>query len=287
MKQARIEQRPVATVTTALRCATLLVGLAGCELAHNYLDADGPRYAGDYAAPEPPAAETLLVVTYNLAYAVEIDRAIAVLRAPPFTDADVILMQEMDADGCDRIAAALGLRYVYYPASVALQGRDFGTAVLSRHPIAADHKLILPYAEPLNGRRRNATAAQLTIGGRPLSVWSVHASVITLGLGARLDQAQTVIDDTAQVDGPVIVAGDFNTADPDSARQTVELFNANGLEWASSGSGNTSRSAGLDFLLDFVFTRGLTPLEAGVFRGDAGSDHQPVWVRLAAPAVPP
>ena len=270
-----------------LRWAIVVTALTGCELARNYLDPDGPRYSGDYAALVPPVADTLLVVTYNLAYAVEIDRAIAVLGEPPFTHADIVLMQEMDAEGCERIAAALGLRYVYYPASVAQNGRDFGTAVFSVHPITSDHKLILPYAEPLNGRRRNATAARLMVSGRPLSVWSVHASVITLGLGARLDQAQTVIDDTEQVDGPVIVGGDFNTADPDSARQTVELFDANGLRWGSSGSGSTSRSAGLDFLLDFVFTRGLTVVDAGVFRGDAGSDHQPIWTRLAAPATLP
>lgn len=277
----------VAISAGALRSAIGVVALTGCELAHNYLDPDGPRYAGDYAEPTPRPAETLLVVTYNLAYALEIDRAIAVLRAPPLANADIVLMQEMDRDGCERISSALGLRYVYYPASIAQHERDFGTAVLTRHAITADHKLILPHAEPLNGRRRNATAARLLVGERPVTVWSVHASVITLGLGARLDQVQTLIDDAAQADGPVIVGGDFNTADPDSARQTVELFGANGLVWASEGSGDTGRGGGLNFLLDFLFARGLTVLETGVLQGDSGSDHQPVWVRLSAPATTP
>lgn len=276
----------VSTAAVALRSAICAVALTGCELAHNYVDPDSPRYAGDYAEPTPRAAETLLVVTYNLAYALEIDRAIAVLRAPPLADADIVLMQEMDGEGCERIASALGLRYVYYPASIA-RGRDFGTAVLTRHPITADHKLILPHAEPLNGRRRNATAARLIIGGRPVMVWSVHSSVITLGLGARLDQVQTVIDDTAKSDGQVIVGGDFNTADPDAATQTVELFEANELMWASEGVGDTGRGAGLTFLLDFLFTSGLTVLEAGVVRGDSGSDHQPVWMRVSAPTTIP
>jgi endonuclease/exonuclease/phosphatase family metal-dependent hydrolase len=261
--------------------------LAGCDPPINYLDPAGPRFAGDHAGPAPPAPDSLLVVTYNLKVSREVDRAIAVLTAPPFAGADILLMQEMDAGACERIAAALGLRYVLYPASAGGDGHGFGPAVLTRHPMRADHKVLLPHAEPLNGRRRTATAAVLEIGGRPLHVWSVHSAVLALGLSLRLEQAQTVIDDAAKVDGPVLVGGDFNSADPDAARQTVELFAAHGLAWASAGAGDTLKRFGVWFLLDFVFARGLAAREAGVYRGDAGSDHQPVWARLAAPAGAP
>jgi endonuclease/exonuclease/phosphatase (EEP) superfamily protein YafD len=258
---------------------------AGCELAHNYLDPAGPRFSGDHAGAPRPPGEVLLVVSYNLEHAEAIDTAIAALSAPPLAGADVLLMQEMDAPGCERIAAALGLRYVYYPASVSAKGRDFGTAVLTRHAITEDHKLLLPHADPVNGRRRNATAATLDVGGRRLAVWSVHTSIVTLGLGARLDQAQAVADEAGRAAGGAVVGGDFNTADPGSGRQTAALFADRGLTWASAGTGDTARGAGMGFVLDYVFSRGMPVREAGVWRGDAGSDHQPVWVTLGVPAA--
>jgi endonuclease/exonuclease/phosphatase (EEP) superfamily protein YafD len=265
----------------------MAVAQAGCDMAQNYLDPEGPRYVGDHAGPPPAAGAELLLVSYNLANAEAIDRAIAVLSAPPLAGADVLLMQEMDAPGCERVAAALKLRYVYYPASVSPRGRDFGTAVLTRHPITSDRKLLLPHGDPLNGRRRNATAVTLDIGGRPLAAWSVHTSIFTLGLGARLDQAQAVADAASRAAGTVVVGGDFNTADPGSGRQTVALFAGRGLTWSSAGTGDTAYRAGLGFVLDYLFTRGPPAREAGVWRGDAGSDHQPVWVRLAPLAGTP
>jgi endonuclease/exonuclease/phosphatase (EEP) superfamily protein YafD len=278
--------RHVGLVLAGLVALVALVQ-AGCDMAQNYLDPAGPRYAGDHAGPPPAPGDELLLVSYNLANAEAIDRAIAVLSAPPLVGADVLLMQEMDAPGCERIAAALKLRYVYYPASVGVKGRDFGTAVFTRHPITSDRKLLLPHADPVNGRRRNATAVALDIGGRPLTAWSVHTSIFTLGLGARLDQAQAVADEASRAAGAVVVGGDFNTADPGSGRQTVELFAGRGLTWASAGTGDTADRAGLGFVLDYLFTRGPPARQAGVWRGDAGSDHQPVWVRLAAPAGTP
>ena len=256
---------------------------AGCSAATNYDDPDGPRYAGDHTGAAPVPRSSFRAVTYNLRYAIEIDKAIAALRSPELADADVILMQELDAAGTDRIAAALGLRYVYYPASVHGNGRDFGPAVLTPHPIVADHKLILPYHDPIQDRQRTATAAVLDVGGAEVTVYSVHTSIITLGLAARLEQVDAILDDAAAVAGPVIAGGDFNTGDPGSSDQTIDRFEDRGWAWASAGTDDTGKSRGLWFLLDYVFARDLPARSAGVFRGDAGSDHLPVWAVLDAP----
>ena len=54
---------------------------------------------------------------------------------PCATDADVLLLQEMDAEGTRRVAAALGLSWVYRPAiHHRVTGRDFGEPALAeRH----------------------------------------------------------------------------------------------------------------------------------------------------------
>ncbi|WP_426754891.1 endonuclease/exonuclease/phosphatase family protein [Myxococcus sp. Y35] len=264
----------------------MLALLTGCPIAENYTDEAGPRYSGDYRAPGPvatQAASSLTVVTFNLAFAENVTEAITALQRTPLSEADVIVMQEMDATAVDRIAKELGLAYVYYPASVQVDGGDFGNAVLSRWPITTDRKVHLPHDDPYHQQRRIAVIATLDIGGTPVQAVSAHNATPIVGLGGRLDQAETIIDAVDGM-GPVqVIAGDFNTSDPGSLEQVVKLFSGRGFQWASEGVGDTVDSVIGGFPLDFVFARGLSPLERGVDRRPAGSDHHPVWVRFAWP----
>ena len=71
-----------------------------CGAATNYLDPTGPMYEARHAAPVPeaPAEGRLRVVTFNIAYAIHVDRAIAVLQTPgPLERPDLLALQEMDA----------------------------------------------------------------------------------------------------------------------------------------------------------------------------------------------
>jgi endonuclease/exonuclease/phosphatase family metal-dependent hydrolase len=254
----------------------------GCDLAENYLDDDGPRYAGDYATDEPELRDHLKVVSYNLKFGREIDTARDALRSAYLSDADIILMQEMDGDGVDELARQLEFRYVYYPGSVH-EGGDFGNAVLSPWPIVDDHKVITPHADPFNGRRRPATAAVLDIGGTRVGAWSVHLAIPSLGLGGRLDQVDAIAEDAASFDGVRIVGGDFNTADWDAGDQTVDTMDSHGYVWASPGAIETVERFGARWTLDYVFADGVAPIGSGVFDGDSGSDHPPIRAVLEWP----
>ncbi|RYZ40139.1 MAG: endonuclease [Myxococcaceae bacterium] len=264
----------------------LLALLTGCPIAENYPDASGPRYSGDHRTPSSAAVETpssLTVVTFNLAFAEHVTEAITALSRPPLSMADILLMQEMDATSVDRIARELGLNYVYYPASVQVDGDDFGNAVLSRWPITADWKLNLPHDDPYHQQHRIAVGATLDIQGTPIQVVSVHNATPIVGLGGRLDQAETIID-AVDGTGPLqVIAGDFNTSDPGSLTQTVKLFSGRGFQWASEGVGDTVDSVIGGLPLDSIFTQGLSPVDRGVDKRPAGSDHHPVWVRFAWP----
>ena len=89
--------------------ATLALAASGlaCASAVNYLDPAGPLYSypREETAAAPSAGRPFRVVSFNIAYAIEIDRAIEVLReTEALRDPDVLALQEMDAPGTERIA---------------------------------------------------------------------------------------------------------------------------------------------------------------------------------------
>lgn len=267
----------------ALLCACLV---PACALVENYDDPDGPRYAAEFAprsesAVAEPLAE-LSVCSFNIELSEHITEAIRVLSDDEqLRTCAVILLQEMDWPGAQRIAEALALDVVYYPGSVH-SGKDFGNAVLSRWPILDDAKLILPHRNPSNGRIRIAVRATLDAPFAPLTVYSMHGDTPWLGAAARLDQADAVAADAALFAAPVIVGGDFNTSDPGSVDSTVERFTSRAFTWATasvppSASGPLGKSK-----IDHVFVKGFEVAAAGAVPSDA-SDHQPIWVKLLAP----
>jgi endonuclease/exonuclease/phosphatase family metal-dependent hydrolase len=272
--------------------AALLLAASGlgCAGAVNYLDPAGPAYA--YPRSEPavgagaPSAP-LRVVSFNIAYAVEIDRAIEVLRGTePLRNPDVLALQEMDAPGTERIARALGMNAVYFPSGVhPKHGRDFGCAVLSPWPLEAPGKLVLPHGARVSGLRRSATSAVVVRGTERVRVYSVHLpSPLAVSGGSRREQLRVLAADAASAEGPVVVAGDFNSHD-----KVEELAKA-GFVWLTRDVGSTARFsllgvglAGLAY--DHVLARGLRRAPGadavGVVADNRGaSDHRPVWAVL-------
>lgn len=260
-----------------------LTALSGCR-AYNYQSPEGPRYAGAVPpAPRPAAlvgSRPLRVVTFNVQYARRIDRAIRVLESTPgLRDADVIVLQEMDAPGTQRIASALAMGYVYYPGAVhSRTQRDFGNAILSRWPIITDGKLLLPHPGGLRCTQRIATAATVLVDGAPVRVYSVHlGSPMEIGHASRRDQVRVILADAA-AHSRVIVGGDLNS------RGVGKEFRAAGYIWPTADNPKTH----MFFNWDHVLFKGFAPADhagAGVVRDTLRtSDHDPVWaVAVLAP----
>ncbi|HVY31958.1 MAG TPA: endonuclease/exonuclease/phosphatase family protein [Polyangiaceae bacterium] len=268
----------------AVLVSSSLFACLGCDSAKNYLDPHGPRYAGDYAdGPDTMSAlPQLMVVTFNIKFGEAFEAAGEQLATDPqLSAADIVLLQEMDAPSTDAIAKILSMSYVYYPGSVQTNGRDFGNAVLSRWPLVADKKLILPHKNPMDGRIRIAVEATVATPLGELAAYSVHTETPWLGPSARLDQAAVVIADARAAGRCSLAGGDFNTSDPGTAEQTIDLFQAGGFDWASSGVGDTAGS----FALDHIFVKQLVPLESGSVDTQA-SDHRPSWARLQLEPAP-
>ncbi len=264
----RVWLAALATVATAIG---VTVAVRERLRARNFIDPRGPRFAA--CCTESPDREAYRVVTFNIQYAREIDGAIRLFRETPgLRDADFVLLQEMDEDGVQRIAAALSLgNYVYYPATVA-RGRNFGNAILSRWPLEDDAKLILPHLALFDGSQRIAVRATARVGARRVRLYSVHlATMLDHWPPARRDQAMAVIADADAANDPVIIGGDTN------APGMWKAFDGRGYRCITRDLGGTRGP----FSIDHIFTRGVAlqrPEARGVIHGhDDVSDHSPVW----------
>jgi endonuclease/exonuclease/phosphatase family metal-dependent hydrolase len=256
--------------------------LLDCRTGRDYPGAT-PRYAGAPAAIDQilrPVSDTLRIASFNIEFALRVDSALAVIRAEPeLRGADVLLLQEMDAPSTRRIADALRMWYVYYPAIFHKRTkRDFGNAVLSRWPIIDDAKIVLPNPSRYAGTHRIATAATIQIGDRVIRAYSTHLGTIAdVGGVGRREQLSAIIEDAKRF--PIaIIAGDMNEGD------LGEIALAAGFLWPTEKGPRTTIMG----RWDHIFVRGLAPgdsLRAGTVRNIRGSsDHHPVWTTVLFPA---
>jgi endonuclease/exonuclease/phosphatase family metal-dependent hydrolase len=263
---------PVMSRIAALLLAS--IALVGCRAGRSYTDPNGPRYAGpsDDRVRAPASADTLRLISFNIEYAIEMDSAIAVLSEPSLRGADVVMVQEMDEPGTKRLADALGMRYVYYPAIYNLRTqRDFGNAVLTRWPIVGDAKITLPGLSRYARTQRTATAVTLRVGESLVRVYSTHLGTpADIGPAARAEQLRTVIADAAAYDR-VIIGGDMNAA------SVGRIAREMGYAWPTERGPRTTVLG----RWDHIFLKGFAFPQAGgagtVLNVRHASDHRPVW----------
>jgi len=254
----------------------LALAAAGCYAGKNYVDPSGPRYAGPAPprAAAPTADHLLQVATFNIEGGKKIGRALEVIRSnSELRNADILLLQEMDAGGTERIAEALGMGWVYYPATLR-RGRGFGNAILSRWPIRDDEKLLLPHGAIFGGLRRIATVATVRVEDVDVRVYSVHlATPVNQRASDRVDQMETVFADAALYPR-VVIGGDLNS------RSIAQHGLWDGFTWLTPRGPRTTWFARVDHIL----TKGFVPpasAVSGTIRDNRGaSDHLPVWARV-------
>ncbi len=271
--------REVSERVRRLSLGALAIATMGCAHAANYVDPLNPRYAGAVLAADVPTGavpDTLRIVSFNVKYALHVDRAVDLLRNnDSLWHADVILLQEMDEAGVRMVADSLGMGYVYYPAVLHPRThRDFGNAILSRWPLVDDRKIILPHLARYNQTQRVAVAATMLVGLHRVRVYSVHlATLLANGPTARREQLAAVLADADSF--PIaLIGGDFNS-------ETVPAIALRkDLTWPTRGLPHTNTF----WTFDHMLLRGLavagTP-GLGIVRDVHGaSDHRPVWAHL-------
>ena len=253
--------------------------LPSCGGPLNFTHPDQPRYAGQPLTEPPPVPDSLQVVSFNIKFALDIDGSIKLFRSDPaMRNAGIVLLQEMDVPGVRKIAHALGMHYVYYPATINPQiNKPFGNAILSRWPIADDRKIRLPHLGRFGHTQRIAVAGTIRLGDRALRVYSVHLATGMESKGSwKRDQALAIAHDadSTAVGMDVIIGGDLNS------ERVARTFEKAGYRWMTRGLPAT---AGW-FSLDHMFVRGLEltrPAARGVVTDNKNaSDHNPMWMTV-------
>ena len=274
--------RPSTLGLLAALSAAAGMGLAGCAPL-NYTHPVLPSTVV-CCRPAPAAPESLRVVTFNIRFARRVGAAIEVLRASPeLAGADLVLLQEMDGPSTLRVARALGMNAVYYPAlRHPSSGRDFGNAILSPHRVLRHRKILLPHGGRFGGSRRIAVSAILRVGGHDVAATSFHlATPVENGPRQRRDQIDAIAAANAGVRADlVVIGGDLN------APPLVQRMIDRGYACPTRGRGPTAAGGQA---LDHVFVRrpgrddpALDEKDpAGVRTVDrATSDHDAVWTLI-------
>jgi endonuclease/exonuclease/phosphatase family metal-dependent hydrolase len=261
-------------------------------------------------APAPVVDPAVLrVLTWNVhagADALGQDNLARVAQRIRAEGADVVLLQEIDrgvarsrrVDQPAELARLTGL-HVAFGKSLDYQGGEYGVAVLSRWPIAAQATVPLP-VDPPQRRSGGATtprvalvarlAAPAAVGG-PLVIVDSHIDASRDDRWRRQEAAQlaAIADSLVRLGGAtVLVGGDMNS-EPASAAQAALTGPAGGVlrdAWVECGgapddpAARTYPARAPVKRIDYLYLTRAISCRAVRAIADSASDHRPVLVEL-------
>ena len=230
--------------------------------------------------------ENLTVVSLNMAKEARLDRILeGIRRAVFFETADVWLLQEARPN-VSEMANALGMHYIYAPADQFGDGSVSGLAILSRYPFERSDRTVLPrYNLRFNTRCRIALSASIRRPAGEIRLVNVHLDT-RISQPQRLLQVGSVVEKETSSRQPVIIGGDFNTANvrwiwnvfpipyvQSHTRAVRDMFVGHGFESPLDGAGTTFKLLGFPLHLDWIFPKHLKTVASGKEHIDF-SDHQ-------------
>lgn len=251
------------------------------------------------ADPSGPV-RMLTVLSFNIHHGVgpdgrlDLDRLAEEIRR---SRADVVGLQEVDrhfgarsdwADQPGELAARLGMHLAYganldlEPPAPGSPRRQYGTAVLSRHPITSWHNTLLPKARPAD-EQRGLLAVVLNVRGVAVRVLNTHLQHDNAD--SRLLQAKVIADAASAAAEPIVLTGDLNATPEAPEITTLTSLLTDSHAAAGHGDGFTYPVEAPTKRIDYVLTDRAFPVWSRVL-ATASSDHRPVLARVIAALEP-
>jgi glycerophosphoryl diester phosphodiesterase len=239
----------------------------------------------------------LTVATYNIAHAAGIDGRLDLERIAAEIQrggGEIVGLQEVDRHWSERsqfvdqaqwLADRLGMEVVYGanldldPPAPDRPRRQYGTAILSAHPIAWSHNTHLP--RPENGEQRGLLEAGIDVDGVRLRVANTHLQHTSAV--ERRAQTERIIELLRPAKTPIVLLGDLN-ARPD-APELTPLWRRFVDAWPRGGEGDgfSYPSSGPTARIDYVLTTPDVDVESARTFPSPASDHLQVAADLVLP----
>jgi endonuclease/exonuclease/phosphatase (EEP) superfamily protein YafD len=259
-----------------LRGVAVIVTLVGVAAAANVML---PEFIGSLRArPAAPAEGTLTMMTHNLfGMNYEMEKVTAAIFAE---DPDIIVLQEYFGEQATDLHPLLLAKYPFFVRCRG--GKRANLGLYARIPFGQVEDGACPNDAYGTTRTAHILATFRTEGGKPFSVITTHMDW-PLPVARQRDQLSALSEVVDKIDGPMILAGDFNStpwsyalrdfvARTGLTRETMNLLTFP-MSWHYFG---TWRDTLPILPLDHVMTRGGIVVHE-VHRGQAtASDHLPV-----------
>lgn len=194
-------------------------------------------------------------------------------------DPDVSGYQEVDRNNTrtplDVIQVLADGSNSFFEYGIALSnwnGGQYGIGMLFDHAPNASRQFLIEYPQVEN---RVAMESEITMNGQRVRVLNTHLGIESAQ--TREDQVQDMInwmDDTIDVNVPMIIMGDFNSS-PNSS--VMQKYLAAGFVFVRDKSGNVPG------YIDHILYRPASAwevIESGRPTHYVGSDHDPIWATL-------
>jgi endonuclease/exonuclease/phosphatase family metal-dependent hydrolase len=146
----------------------------------------------------------------------------------------------------------------------------WGIAVLSRLPVRRSEVIALPRLRR-DRANRAVVALSVEVNGHPIGIAGTHMSHLSHGSALHFRAVARMLDGVFGHE-PVLLAGDMNLWGPP--------IHALLGQWHRAVKGKTWPAWRPHSQLDHLLVRGLAVRASGVWP-ESGSDHRPVWARLA------
>ncbi len=234
--------------------------------------------------------QTIRVMTYNIHHAegldgkLDLDRIAALIKSER---ADIVALQEVDK-GTQRtkrldfpalLSRLTGMTCIF-SNNLALQGGEYGNAILTRFPIKTVTNL--HFRKLKEGEQRGLLQVTIDINGQPLVFMGTH-------LDHRGDDAER-LSSVAEISSllgtakstPVILCGDFNDVPESRMYRALSDILVDSWSLVGKGPGPTIPSEKPSKRIDYVWVSKNAPFKAikAWTPATEASDHLPVFVEF-------
>ena len=161
-------------------------------------------------------------------------------------------------------------------ANLELKGTFYGVLTASKIESKSAKAYLSDEKEGMIGTHKSLLLSQYLFGdGTPLLILNIHAINFRESQSYRRE-LKKFMERIRDFEGPMIVAGDFNSWNPARTLELREFREALGLASVSFSEEKKIKSF-LGNHLDFIFYRGLRLLDSAVFDNHTLSDHNPLY----------